>query len=248
MDAAVSLLGIGALIGVWIVISKKLKQRPLLIRHSLGVVGGVFSLLAVVALGLATGAIENTEQSAQPDTATNGAANVAREPNEPEERPSFRQMMNDRNEYSEEAGTLIIKSESPLEVTLYTTDAIKQSDEIKTEDMRKAVLYGIYRTFIHTNEPEITVTAHPLDIKSFNPYEAEKNHTLKVSVSVTREQAFEAVQRLIPDTTSFDDLTTVKTVGGLTLEDEWTDAFGKLYWNAEGQIKLLDALRSAASQ
>lgn len=146
--------------------------------------------------------IENTGQSEERITVINEKANASIEPNQQEVRSSFREMMNDRNDYTEEAGTLIINSESPLTIILYTADAVNQSDNIKKEGMRKAVLYGVYRTFIHTPEPRITVTAHP----------------------------------------------TAKNVGGLTLEDEWTDAFGEVYWKSEGQVKLLDALRSAADQ
>lgn len=160
---------------------------------------------------------------------------------------NFREMMIDRNDYSEELGTLRINSESPLDVVLLNEDMISQSEAIKREDVNRAIIYGIYRTFIHTKEPKITITARPLDIKSLNPRVAEENLAISLSLSVTKEQALEAIKRLLPEVKAFDDLIEVKMVGDMKREGQWKEEFGELYWQTEGLERLISALQSVES-
>lgn len=101
-------------------------------------------------------------------------------------------------------------------------------------------MYDIYKTFVHTNEPQIDVTAHIIEIESYNLYKAEKNHSLEVSITITRKQALEAVKTLIPSVNSFDGLITTKTYGDVTVNNDWTPGFEQFYFGAEGQAKLLD--------
>lgn len=153
-------------------------------------------------------------------------------------------MMNDRNDYTEEEGTLTINSESSLDMIIYVKNMIKQPNNYKIQDMNRAVLYGIYRTFVHTEESQIFVTARHLDIKTLNPYDAEVNSTLEVRASATREKALKAVKKIIPAIKTFDDLVETQVVGDIQLEDEWIPEFEELYWKSEGQEKLLDSLHS----
>lgn len=240
MDLIVSLIAFAALIGVWILINNELKKNksPVLVRHVLGVVGGAFTFFLIVAIALSLGVIENSEKDTLSATPTPESSLASQPDAETAKKLSFREMMDYRNDYTEEAGTLTIKSESPLDVVLYARNVINQPEEYKIENMERAVLYGIYRTFVHTDEPQITVTARHIDIKSLNPYEAEENQSLVVSVSVTRERALKAIQKFIPSVETFDDLITTNP------NEKWTAEFNELFWKREGQEKLLDALRA----
>lgn len=247
MDLVISLIAFAALISAWVLINNKLKKKnkQILVRHILGAIGGAFSFVLVVAIALSFGLIESTKKDTLSTTSiTESSLASSQLEAETTKKSGFREMMNNRNDYTEEAGTLIIKSESPLEVVLYAQDMINQDEKYKIQDMDRALLYGVYRTFVHTDEPQITVTSRHLDIKSLNPYEAEENRSLVVSVSVTKEQALEAIQKFIPSVETFDDLIEEKEVGGLLLEDEWTAEFEEFYWKRDGQEKLLNALRA----
>ena len=246
MELAVSLLACAAFIAVWIVINRRFKKtnKPFLLRHIAGAFGGAIGLTIVVVIAQATGLIDTVEQATPTQVAATDDKHVL---SGIPKNLNFRELMDHHlNDFTEEDGTLIIESESPLKITLYPSAVIEQTDEVKTSDMQRAVLYGIYKTFVHTNEPQIDVTAHMIEIESYNPYKAEKNHSLEVNISVTREQALEAVKAFIPSVNSFDDLVTTRTYGDITAHDEWTPEFEQLYFEREDQAKLLDALRKTA--
>lgn len=150
----------------------------------------------------------------------------------------FRQMMEERNDYPVEREKLEIVSETPLRFILRSDDAASQAVEYKLESVRRAALYGVYRTFIHTSEPSVEVTSYVLDIESFNPYRAKENKSVKAHISVTKSQALAAVSKLIPNITSLQDL---------VIEDRWTDAFDFYYMNAKGQQQLFSALRGSGA-
>ena len=128
-------------------------------RHVAGFLGGASSFIIIVVMALLTGVIDSQENTRVTDPIKNNGAGKL----------SFREMMIDRNDFSVDAGTLKIISYSPLEVVLFARDAITQTRDIKKENVNRAAIYGVYRTFIHTDEPSITLTAYPLDIKSINP-------------------------------------------------------------------------------
>lgn len=235
MDLMVSLVSWSAFIICWVTVNKKMKGNSSAIkRHIIGFIGGGLSFILIIALALMVGIIDSEKTAKTPIKSSDKVKSEF----------NFKKMIHDRNDFSEERGTLKIISESPLVVELLTEDIASQSKDIKKEDVNRAIIYGIYRTFIHTNEDQINITAYPLDIISLNPRLVEENHSIKVNIFVTREQALQAVKTLIPSVESFDDLTEEKMIGDMKIDDEWTNEFRKFYWNNEGQEKLISILKT----
>ena len=160
---------------------------------------------------------------------------------------SWLETIEDLNDYSSEAGTLKLVSSSPLKFEIFQTDAAKQQPAYKAEAVNRAAIYGIYRTFIHTDVPELEVAAGLLEMHSAVPRVVKPNPQYKVVVRTTREQALKAISSLLPEVKSFQDLVAKQTVGGLVFDDLWTDAFDSVYLKGSEQAKLLKALNAKTS-
>lgn len=232
MDLVVALIALVAFIASWVYLNNKMKMtRSTITRHCLGFLGGLFSFCVVIIVALTVGIIESDAPESNQKR-----ANV-----DNSSKMSFSQMMADRNDFSIEAGTLKILSESPLKVELLEESMIDQSNDIKEEDINRAIIYAVYRTFMHTSEEHITVTAYPLDIISLIPKKVEENHDVKMTVSVSRQQALQAIQSLVPTVNSFDDMFELASYEGMKVY-EWSDDVKSFYWERNKQEQLIQTL------
>lgn len=133
------------------------------------------------------------------------------------------EMFADFNDYPEDDGSFTLIKEKPLEIQLAEPVFQGDADDVVQHELQRAVLYGVYRTFIHTDEPSVTVKAVPM-LTTLNPHSSKPLSEPVFEVTVTREQALAAVQEFFPDV-EFSDLVTEQY--GLPM---WSDAFNNLYY------------------
>ena len=101
-------------------------------------------------------------------------------------------------------------------------------------DTKKAIIYGIYTAFIHTNASEITVTATP---RVFN-IDSKKHKLLSdytLILTKTRTEALSDVQNFLPIKTLAELKTDIKikssdNLNGLIMHDQWTKQFESIYY------------------
>lgn len=154
-------------------------------------------------------------------------------------------MIEDAGDYSVEKGTFKLLSSSPLHIRM--SPPVTQADLPKyvAQDVVRAALYGVYRTFIHTDASAVTVTSVPAQI-TLNPYTVKLQKKPELEVSVTREQALNAVGKLI-GADDFADLVESEQAGDMQL-DSWSKDFDDLYHTVEGKKALLDALEASGAK
>lgn len=154
-------------------------------------------------------------------------------------------MIEDAGDYSVEKGTFKLISSSPLHIRM--SPPVMQADLPKyvAQDVVRAALYGVYRTFIHTDAAAVIVTSVPAQI-TLNPYTVKLQKKPELQISVTREQALNAVGKLI-GADDFADLVESEKAGDMQL-DSWRKDFDDLYHTVEGKKALLDALEASGAK
>jgi len=154
-------------------------------------------------------------------------------------------MIDDAGDYSSEKGTFKLISSAPLHIRM--SPPVTQADlpQQVAQDVRRAALYGVYRTFIHTDAAAVTVTSVPIQI-TLNPYTTKLQKKPQLQISVTRDQALKAVGSLI-DADELADLVVPEQAGDIQL-DNWREDFEDLYCKAGGQQRLLKALKASGAR
>lgn len=155
---------------------------------------------------------------------------------------SVAEMIEDRGDYAEENGTFKLVSAKPLKIQLAPTVVPGDLPENVQRELRRAALYGVYRTFAHTNVDAVVVTAVPREV-TFNPVTTKFLKAPSIQISVTRDQAMMAAAKLVK-ASSASDLVVPEAAGDSQL-DEWTPAFQDLYFKDAGQLQLLNAIKAA---
>ncbi|EIU1687329.1 hypothetical protein L4H27_003031 [Pseudomonas aeruginosa] len=199
-------------------------------------------LYGLAALSLAVLSLVGCGDAEAPKVAEASAATVpASGPLEPMKFATVTEMIDDKGDFSDENGTFKLISTEPLHIQLATQVVANDLDEVKLAEVRRVALYGVYRTLIHTDAPSVHVSALPMEV-TLNPYSARYLDAPKVEITVTRDQALQAVAGLI-DVSSLEDLVSPNTDLGIQI-DAWSKPFEPLYFKPEGQQALIAALQS----
>jgi hypothetical protein len=145
---------------------------------------------------------------------------------------SVQAMIKDLKDYSQENGTFKILAREPLHIQLSPIVVPDDFPEVIDAQVKRAVIYGIYRSFVHTPVDRLTVTAIPLER---NPRTDSTRYlnAYKRTVTKTRNQALELVRRHLRVAT-FDALVTDERIGQFVVPDQWTRAFNRLYYQDQG--------------
>lgn len=108
------------------------------------------------------------------------------------------EVIEEMNDFSQENNTFAIVKKQPLHIRLSPQVVKGDSPETVKSEILRAATYGVYRTFIHTKEPQVQVTVWPM-LTTIGPKGAVLSPTThpKAEVTVTRAKALEAVQRLL---------------------------------------------------
>lgn len=151
-------------------------------------------------------------------------------------------MIEDFGDYSAENGSFKLISSSPLHIQLAPTVVPGDLPENVQREIRRAAIYGVYRTLIHTSAPAVKVSSVPNQV-TFNPQSSKILEKPSLVVTVTREQALQAVKKLI-DAQQLSDLVLPEQAGTIQL-DTWRKDFEAIYFGDEGQEALLNAIKAS---
>jgi hypothetical protein len=151
-------------------------------------------------------------------------------------------MIEDFGDYSSENGSFKLISSTPLHLQLAPTVVSGDSPENVERELRRAVLYGVYRTFIHTNADAVIVTSMPNQV-TINPHTSKLLDKPTLMATVTRAQALQAVKHLV-DAQQLSDLVIPEQAGTIQL-DNWRKDFEAVYFEDEGQKALLKQIQSS---
>lgn len=118
-------------------------------------------------------------------------------------------------DFTVEEGTLKVISNDPLHIEL-TVKEENPVEEYAADAMARALLWGVYRTFLHTDANSVKVT-----VISPAPVDGRKSFT----ASSTREHALKTVKQLLD----------VREMGELLTERQtWSDAMKRCYYSDFG--------------
>ncbi|AVO55758.1 hypothetical protein C7A17_24395 [Ectopseudomonas mendocina] len=237
------LVALGALVGVWFWLARTMRNKGSgwFIRHLAGSFAGSFAFMLLVMVAVGTGLITAEPKEELAATGTDKTSTVKAESLKPMKFASVTQMIDDKADFSEENGTFKVITSEPLHIQMATQVVANDLDEVKLAEVRRVALYGVYRTLIHTDAPSVHVSALPMEV-TLNPYSARYLDAPKVEITVTRDEALQAVAGLI-DVSSLDDLVTPNADLGIQF-DKWSKPFEALYFKPEGQKALVAALQS----
>lgn len=131
-------------------------------------------------------------------------------------------------DFMAETGTLKVVKKKPMHLELRIG---RESDsKYAAEAMFRAYLWGVYRTFLHTNADEVTVTV-------VSPVAVDGN--TKFSATSTRARALATVQQ-IPGIKGWDDL--------LTASQSWSEPMKSCMYSSYGKPGLLGCALGAAGR
>lgn len=155
----------------------------------------------------------------------------------PTQYASVTEAFDDLNDYAPDTGEFQLLSQDPLAIRLEPTVAPTDAPGQIREEVARALMYGVYRTLIHTDAQAVRVVVVPraVDIqkKTITPLDA-----YQAEVSATRERA-DAVAR----GNGFDGLASMVDPG----TDAWTEAVKNYRHSngAAGSIRMVAELASA---
>ncbi|HEI8461994.1 TPA: hypothetical protein SLE68_001719 [Morganella morganii] len=100
----------------------------------------------------------------------------------------------DLNDYYTENNSLEIISEEPLRIRLSNVAFHNDHPYVKEMLVKRAIIYGIYRTFLHTNKDEVSVTSYLIDFNTNKKLPGSPEYSAKIS----RKQALDIIKQYIP--------------------------------------------------
>lgn len=119
----------------------------------------------------------------------------------------------DLGDYYTENNSLEIISETPLHIRLSSPALKDDFPDVKEMLVKRAIIYGVYRAFLHTNKDEVTITSYLVDMNSKNKLTGTSEFTIKI----TRKQALDIIKKYLP-VQSYADLI-AKDSGGCFFSD-----------------------------
>lgn len=140
---------------------------------------------------------------------------------------SVSEMIEDAGDYDEGTGSYRLISESPLHIHL--SPKVFKGDTAATveTELQRAVMYGIYKTLIHTSASQIRVSSTPI-VVSVNPVSLTHLDAPRLDVRITREAALAAIQQFL-EVDDLQSLVAHEGSGSFTFT-VWTSAFEQLYY------------------
>ena len=140
------------------------------------------------------------------------------------------------HDYSVEDGSLKLLSAQPLHIQLAPKFLPSELDHPAAKErtlieamLARTLLYGVYRSFIHTDVPEITVTAVPL-VKNPTSGTQQYLQPLAQRIRVSREAALSAAIRVL-GIDRFEDMITTRWQNGIEYKNQWSERFELGYYS-----------------
>lgn len=152
------------------------------------------------------------------------------------------EMIEDLGDYSAENGTFTLLSTEPLKIQLAPSVVPGDLPENDAREIRRAALYGVYRTLVHTDADKVTSVAVPRQV-NIREQTSKLLSKPSLSITVTRAQALKAAGQFLK-VQSAEDLVRPEQAGTIQL-DNWVPEFQRAYMSDKGQIMLLEAIKAA---
>lgn len=152
------------------------------------------------------------------------------------------EMIEDLSDYSAENGTFKLLSTEPLKIQLAPSIVPGDLPENNAREIRRAALYGVYRTLVHTDADKVTSVAVPREV-NIREQTSKVLSKPSLSITVTRAQALKAAGHFLK-VQSAADLVRPEQAGTIQL-DNWAPKFKDAYMTDKGQIRLLEAIKAA---
>lgn len=145
-------------------------------------------------------------------------------------------------DYSGRIGRYEATSESPASINVYPDSFPGEASTIIQGTAHRALIYTIYRTFIHTSASKVTVTVIPEEVnrrsKSRKPLDS-----YKVTATIDRSSALSLIKQHI-GASSFDELVMTQRFGNETIPDLWSKKFNRIYYNDQGKPGITAFMKS----
>ncbi|AKX51730.1 hypothetical protein AKN92_09725 [Thiopseudomonas alkaliphila] len=139
----------------------------------------------------------------------------------PKQYETLRDMFEDGSDFYPENGTLVIESENPAIINVGTVIFANDLKDVIDSQLKRALIYGAIRPFIHTDLDKVTVTAFPV-LTSYNPHTFKALDAPSYNLTITREASLKKLQKFL-DIKNFDELVTQEY-------GTWTAEFNNLYY------------------
>lgn len=156
-------------------------------------------------------------------------------------------MIDDFGDYAADNNTFELISSQPLTIRLSPSVISGEPAENAESEVRRAGLYGVYRTLIHTDAQAVTVQVVPREVTVGGQGQSAKLlASPSLQISATRPQALAAASKL----TKVKDLNALvvpEQAGDIQL-DNWREDFETLYFKSAGQQALFDALKASGAK
>lgn len=133
---------------------------------------------------------------------------------------TLQEMFEDGSDFYPENGTLVIDSENPAVFKLGTPIYANDRQDVIDYQLKRSLIYGALRPFIHTDIDVVKVTAFPV-LTTYNPHTAKALDKPTYTIAITRDVAFKTVQKFL-DVKDFGEL--------VTKYGSWSDEFNNLYY------------------
>lgn len=128
-------------------------------------------------------------------------------------------------DYYPENNSLEFISKKPLTIRLSPPGYKEDASDVKEKLVQRAVVYGIYRTLIHSNNDNVTVVSYMTD--SGNDYKKMKGSP-EYRVTITKKQANNILKKYVP----------VSSMTGIVNDDcSFTAQFNELRFDNSGSKK-----------
>lgn len=227
-----ALIAVVVFVVFWFGIARQLKKngRGWLGRNIIAGVGAslAFLLVVMVDISLSDPAGQLAAKQAEREVE---APKAEAEPSALPHLGSVKALIDDFGDFSTEGNEFEVVSEQPLHIRLSPVITNSDPQDVIDEQTKRALIYGVYRSFIHTDIDSITVTAQPLEVAQLFKRSAGDGKLLdkpKFTVTKTRAQALQDVKLFLPVDKMAD---LVKPGDDFS---SFTKEFNQLYYNDQG--------------
>lgn len=111
-----------------------------------------------------------------------------------------------------------VKDEFPPKLILFP----EVNPNIEKYEIERAIMEGVYRTFVHLNIPCINLSVIPRN-------SGNNDYTKEVGLSVCKEDAVLSLSQVL-DISDLKSLITTETVAGMKFENSWIPEFSRVYY------------------
>lgn len=109
---------------------------------------------------------------------------------------TIEQAIEEMGDFSADNKTFEVISAKPLHIRLSPRIMTANAPDQANEEVLRAAVYGVYRTFIHTDQAQVQVTAQPL-LLGANGQGAKLLSVPRATVTVTRDKALQVAKKTL---------------------------------------------------